>query len=131
MFFSLISQQGSFLLLKKTAVLPRWSKGGEKTRTKRRTKHSIIGERVKEFYWRLARARARAYTYIHTELMLVCFSPRIVRIVRYVWQLSGRKLVLLLIFLIRETWSWTTQSNFTVILFIYLFIFSNVRGNFP
>lgn len=123
-FFSLISQQGSFLLLKKTAVLPRWSKGGEKTRTKRRTKHSIIGERVKEFYWRLARVRTRTYT----ELMLVCFSPRIVRIVRYVWQLSGRKLVLLLIFLIRETWSWTMQSNFTVILFIYFF---NIRGNFP
>lgn len=123
-FFSLISQQGSFLLLKKTAVLPRWSKGGEKTRTKRRTKHSIIGERVKEFYWQLARVRTRT----HTELMLVCFSPRIVRIVRYVWQLSGRKLVLLLIFLIRETWSWTMQSNFTVILFIYFF---NIRGNFP
>lgn len=123
-FFSLISEQGSFLLLKKTAVLPRWSKGGEKTRTKRRTKHSIIGERVKEFYWRLTRVRTRT----HTELMLVCFSPRIVRIVRYVWQLSGRKLVLLLIFLIRETWSWTMQSNFTVILFIYFF---NIRGNFP
>lgn len=54
----------------------------------------------------LLAACARACARVHTHTYRVdagCFSPRIVRIVRYVWQLSGRKLVLLLIFLIRET----------------------------